>query len=155
MILIIILIAIIGLWIAGGQWSGRIRDVGVPILLGIALFLKGASWWIALLCIGTYNIIRLGYGNKDPDDDKPSFLATIIPDYEGYWIRAVWGLLASSIGVLPLILTHSIWIGAYITYIIINVIINFCVSKFRLSVFPTDTLVSIGIGLIVFVRIVH
>jgi len=149
-------ILIVAFWIVGGQgekWgvSGRFRDVPVPILIGIGCAITLKVWWIFLALSATYQIIRLGYGNYDPEnDDKPSHLASLLHDRDGWWIRAVWGLLVASIGASALLMWHYIGVWVYVGYILLNIVVNFCVSRFRLGVFLTDTLVSLAIGCIVF-----
>ena len=69
------------------------------------------KWWIGLLCIGSLNIIRIGYGAYDPDhDDKPSFLAAITHDRSGISERAIAGFLYGVIGMLPLMIYSHLWL---------------------------------------------
>ena len=151
-----ILGAIVALWIVGGQIKGSIRDVGVPLLLGFGIWLDLSGDWMhriiyAVLLVGTYQIIRLGYGNYSPeDDDKPSFLAAITHDRQGYVIRAVWGLLVGLVGTLPLLLGRYIPFSAYALYGLVNALIGYMVSKFKFGVWLTDSLVSLGVGSILF-----
>ena len=63
--ILIIFIAIIICWIIGGQKEGKIRDVPVPILAGIGIWLKTKNIWVAIITCLCYNIIRLGYGNYE------------------------------------------------------------------------------------------
>jgi hypothetical protein len=150
MILLIAIVLIIVCWVTGGQIKGRIRDIPVPVILALALAIQLKTWWLFLALGATFQIIRLGYGNKDPNDSKPSFLATIIPDYNGWWIRSAWGLLVSTIGALPLVLGHFLGLWAYLGYILLNTVVNFLVTRLRLNVYLTDILVSANIASILF-----
>mgnify|MGYP001597037255 CR=1 FL=1 len=109
MLINIFIILICGfLWRAGGSakfgWAGY-RDVLIPLFLGLAI------WWITknpivgILCSGSFNIIRIGYGAYDPEhDDKPSLLANITKDRDGSLIRFIVGFLYISIGLLPAVI---------------------------------------------------
>lgn len=146
------------LWFLGGwdktKWSGY-RDMLVPILLGftVMFFLPATLLWkiiIGIATCGTLNIIRMGYGNYDPEhDDKPSFLASITHDRGGWWIRGIYGAITSSIGALPLII-YNRHIYLYIMYIIINIITDFSVSRFKLKVLPCDLIVGSVKALVIF-----
>ena len=65
----IIFIAIIVLWYLGGQAKGWIRDVLVPILIGLGVYFALKEYWLimrifyGIITCGTFQIIRLGYGN--------------------------------------------------------------------------------------------
>ena len=150
MIRLIFLLLICFSWILGGQFKGRIRDVGVPILIGLIIWLKAKSLVVGAISVGFWQIIRLGYGNWSPeDDDKPSFLARLTKDRNGWWIRAIYGTVASSVGALPLLLFNRLNPIPYIGYILLNGVVGFCVSRFKLNVYLTDTLVAIGLGSII------
>jgi len=95
---ILLIIICAGLWRLGGwekaKWSGY-RDMLVPIIIGGYYFFT-LKWWVGLLTIGTFQIIRLGYGSYDPEhDDKPSLLAKITKDREGHIVRGLYGLITS------------------------------------------------------------
>lgn len=144
---LITFIAIIVLWIIGGQLKGRIRDVGVCILL--AFYCSLHLWKLLPFLTGlSANIIRLGYGNYEENDDKHSFLALITKDKNGWWIRLFWGLLVGLI--LPIFLYKQLGIVKYTFYIAINALTGFLVSKLRLPVLLTDILIGGAVGLIVF-----
>jgi hypothetical protein len=121
------------LWRLGGwdkaKWSGY-RDVLVPVLLGLwyAITLK---WWMFLAVGVPANIIRLGYGSYDPEnDDKPSFLAKITHDREGCWIRAIYGFITSFIiGLAPAIYTGHWWKFGF--YVIGNTLLEFILNKMK------------------------
>lgn len=147
------------LWFLGGwdkaKWSGY-RDVLIPIIIGASLgwFIPGV-WWVKLLIgffsIGTYQIIRLGYGNYEPENDpKPSFLAKITHDRNGWWIRSIWGFLVGIVGPLAVIIHKDIAIWIYLCYILGNSLIGFSVSRFKLPVLVTDLIVAAGIASIIF-----
>jgi hypothetical protein len=147
---ILAIVAIIALWVAGGQWRGRIRDIPVPIILGVVLGFLVRNWMVFVAICAAYQTIRIGYGAYDPEhDDKPSFLASITHDRQGYIVRAIWGLLVATIGAAPLLFVHyPVW--KYGIYVGANILINFSVCKFRLPVYATDILVSAGVGSVVF-----
>ena len=142
------------LWYLGGQKHSWLRDLLVPFIISIAYALQG-HYWLALAVSVTYNIIRLGYGNYSPqDDDKPSLLARLTHDRKGYWIRLLYGVICASIGALPLVIyTHAY--ALYIYYILLNAVIGFSVSYFKLDVLPTDLLVGAGIGSVVWLIVLR
>lgn len=156
MINIGLLIILVGLWVWGGQKKGRIRDIGCPVVLGIALIFKLQGDWmhkviIGIVTIAFAQIIRLGYGSYDPEnDDKPSFLASIIKDRQGAIIRLAWGLLVGIFTPIALVYTHSIIIPAYTAYIVCNVATNYSISKFRFPVLWADICVAVAFGSLMF-----
>ena len=140
------------LWYLGGEKLAWLRDVLVPIILGISLPLLTVNNWLTrllhfALITGGFQIVRFGYGAYDPEhDSKPSFLASLIHDRGGWWIRAIWGLIVALVaGFFPYYL-HYIPLWGYVAYICLNAIIGYCVSKFKLSVLPCDLLVGTGIA---------
>jgi hypothetical protein len=144
---LIIFAAIIALWIAGGQKKGKLRDIPVPILLGLGIGLF-SHYILTPAIIFTAQTIRLGYGAYDPkNDSKPCLLARFTHDRQGCWVRALWGFLAAA-GLPISIYTHN-WLS-YGVYICGNILINLLVSKLRLRVLITDILVSAGIGSLLF-----
>jgi len=147
---IIALLLIIAFWLVGGQIKNGWRDIPCPIILGIAIAVKLWSpmgCLLAFLSIGAVQIIRLGYGNYDEKDLKPSLLASITHDRNGWWIRLIWGLLVGILTPLFLVKLLGWW---YPVYIGINGAVNFLVSRLRLSVFLADTLVASAFGSILF-----
>jgi hypothetical protein len=156
MLIKIILAALCGvLWFLGGwgkesgnlvPWKGW-RVVLIPIILGVstALFMHGA--WFMRLVIGvtttaSMNIIRIGYGNYDPEhDNKPSFLAKVTHDRGGWWIRAICGALYVLIGYLPYVLYSGRW-WFYLLLAAVSAGIGFCVSRFKLKVKTTDLIIG-------------
>lgn len=156
MLIKIILIVSCGvLWRLGGwgkesgnpvPWKGW-RVVLIPIILGIgvAWFMKGHLLMraiIGLATIASMNIIRIGYGNYDPEhDNKPSFLAKITHDRGGWWIRAIAGAVYVLIGYLPYAFYSHKWTYYCITAVI-SALVGYCVSKMRLK----DTVADFSIG---------
>jgi len=138
-------------YVAGGQLKGWIRDVGCPILLGLAVALQSHNWWLPLLIVGTANAIRLGYGAYDPEhDDKPSWLALLTKDRQGSFIRCLWGqIVALAIGI-PLMIAGALNPALMFLYIGIAGAVGYGVSKLRLWVYPTDVLVASSLYWIVF-----
>jgi hypothetical protein len=79
------------------------------------------------------NIIRIGYGNYDPEhDNKPSFLARITHDMNGWWIRAIAGALYVLVGYLPYAFYSGKW-GFYLVWAVVSAGTGYCVSRFRLK----------------------
>lgn len=145
MMQIIIIGIIVALWVWGGQRKGRIRDIGCPIMLGIGVIPSlpagdyGKTFVASIATIALANIIRLGYGNYDPENDnKPSFLASIIKDRQGAIIRLAWGLLVGIITPLALFFMHFMTLPAYIAYIVTNITVNYSISKFRFPILLAD-----------------
>lgn len=139
------------LYVAGGQGYRWARVVLIPILLGIATFLATKDVVISILTCATYNMLRFGYGNLDPDnDDKPSFLATLTGDKNGWYIRCLWGLIVSAIGALPLVISPHLGLWTYLIYVAGNGVLSFLVSRLRLYVYVADFIVAAGMCSIVF-----
>lgn len=161
---VVALVLIAFFWRLGGwdkaKWSG-FRDVLVPIAIGgiIGWQMDGLLWQkilIGVLTIGSYNIIRMGYGSYDPEnDDKPSFLAKITKDRKGYIIRSIVGTLYGLIGLLPLlifsIITHNLaFLKIYGAYSLYNGFTGFLVTKFKANDWVTELSVGAGVGSIIF-----
>ncbi len=149
-----ILLIIYILWLLGGQKKGRIRDIGVPVLLAFyfAIFYK---WWLFFAIGATANIIRLGYGNFEEGEDNSAiadFLNTVcgIKDKAGVIIRTIWGVLVGIVLPLPLLIGgYLIW-WRYCLYIALNALIGYLVTKLRLPVILADILVATGVCSIIF-----
>jgi len=149
------------LWRLGGwgkesgnplPWKGW-RVVLIPIILGaaIGLFIKD-HWYVRLITglaiIASLNIIRIGYGNYDPEHDpKPSFLARITHDRNGWWIRAIAGALYVLIGYFPYVLYSHSWYKFFLS-IIISSVVGYCVSKLRLKDIISDPVIGITLATI-------
>jgi hypothetical protein len=142
---------IICLWYLGGQGKKPLRVVAVPILMGLLvaflLPLDLLHKFIAfMLTAGGLQGIRIGYGNYDPENDpKPSFLARLLKDRGGWWLRAVWGLLVAFLGLSGLVLGRYVSPKSYFYYIPVNVIVNFFVSRLHFPVFLADSCVAIAV----------
>jgi hypothetical protein len=147
--LIYIILAIIIFWVLGGQWKGSLRDVPVPILMGIGIWLATKSWLVGLISIGLWQIIRLGYGNYEKGE-KNSFLGNLTKDNNGWWIRAIYGLIVALVGCGALFALKFLSLPEVFTYIIGNTIIGYSVSKFRFNVWFTDILISAGFASLIF-----
>lgn len=152
MILKLILLGlIVALWVIGGQTRGRIRDVPVPLIIALYCAIVLKTWWLFLVLGVMFQVIRIGYGNYDPENDpEPSFLASITHDRNGWYIRAIWGFIVGSIGILSLLLGHFLGVLIYLGYVVLNTGVNFSVSRFGLPVIITDILVSLCIGSVLF-----
>lgn len=154
--IIICLVIIVLLWLIGGQKKGRIRDIGCPIVLGLGIIFCLPGDWshriiASITTIALAQVIRIGYGNYSPeDDDKPSFLASITKDRQGFIIRAIWGALVGIVTPLALVFMKELILPSYFAYIVANIAINFMVSKFRFPVFWADVLVANAFGSLLF-----
>jgi len=147
---IIALLLIIAFWLVGGQIKNGLRDIPCPIILGLAIAIKlwsPVGCLLGFLTIGAAQIIRLGYGNYDEHDNKPSLLASLTHDSNGWWIRLLWGLFVGILTPLFLI-THLHF--SYLIYILTNTLTNFLISRLRLKVFLADTLVALAFGSLIF-----
>ena len=143
--ILLIFIAIIVCWVLGGQLKGRIRDIGVPILLGLGIWFATKSWLIGLVSTGLWQIIRLGYGNYE-EGEKNSFLGDLLKDSKGWYVRALYGLIVALVGCSALIALKFLPLPTYFTYIAGNTLIGYGVSRLRLPVLLTDICVSAGFG---------
>lgn len=93
---------------------------------------------VGLGSIALMNVIRIGYSNYDPEHDpKPSFLAKITHDRNGWWIRTIAGALYVLVGYLPYAFYSDRW-GFYFVWIAVSAGTGFCVSRFRLKVKVAD-----------------
>ncbi len=106
----IVTLVVMVLWNIGGDKHSWARDLLVPIIMGISVFISrptgnlGKDILIGILTIAACNIIRFGYGSYDPiNDDKPSLLASVTHDRFGWWIRAIWGMFCGFVIFAPLI----------------------------------------------------
>jgi len=123
------------LWRIGGWHYRWVRVVLVPILLGIVLGFITKSWLVGFLSIGSYQIIRIGYGNYDPETDpKSCWLAKITKDRSGDIIRMIAGSLYGIIGALFIILFKHLSIPFYIFYILLNAGMGYFVSWFTFPI---------------------
>ena len=83
--------------------------------------------------------------------DKNCLIANILAffgykDKNGWYVRAIYGLLVATIGGLAVRTGHFLPVWAYITFIIGNTLIGYSVSRLRLPVLITDILISAGFG---------
>ncbi len=143
---------IVACWVVGGQIKGRIRDIPIPVIIALFAAFKMA-WWMFFIVGATYQMIRLGYGNYDPENDpKPSFLAKITHWREGYKIRALWGLLCG-LAAIPVAIYHNNFISTVLVvgYVALNVAVNYLVSKKKMGVLVTDILVGATLGSIIII----
>lgn len=164
MLIKIILIILCGvLWRLGGwgkesgnllPWKGW-RVVLIPVILGSAIGLFIEDYWYVrvitgLASIASLNIIRMGYGNYDPEHDpKPSFLAKITKDRNGWWIRAIAGALYVLVGYLPYAFYSGKW-RFYIVWAIVSAVTGFCVSRFKLKAKEADFSIGSTVASILF-----
>lgn len=146
-ILFIVLIA--GLWRAGGDakgWSGC-RDIFVPVLL-MVYYAFVCHWAVGILTGGLANTIRIGYGAYDPEhDDKPSWLAKVTKDREGWKIRGIYGAITSfAIGLAPTVYYAWFMYGVFspetlwrfLGYIVFNIGLEIGLNKAKANVWWTE-----------------
>lgn len=155
--LLMLLVGLIAwLWYEGGQKRTWARDVIVPIIVGV-WFIFDLDWILGILVAGSCQIVRMGYGAYDPEnDDKPSLLAKLTKDRNGWWIRAISGGIKGILAPLPIVV-QAIFIHPdpslfwkYPTFIAVNAVSNFLVCRFRANVLTTDLIVGTAFGLILF-----
>ena len=165
MLIKIILVLLCGvLWRLGGwgkesgnhlPWKGW-RVVLIPIILGLSIALSMKGLWymriiVGLATIASTNIIRIGYGNYDPEhDNKPSFLAKITHDRNGWWIRAIAGALYVIVGYSPYTLYSHEW-AYYFIATATSTLVGYCVSRFKLKDIIADSLIGITLASTLFV----
>lgn len=143
-------------WRLGGwdkaKWAGY-RDVLIPIILGVYIGWQ-YHWLVGFFTIGSYQIIRMGYGAYDPEhDDKPSFLAKITHDREGWIIRGIVGFLYALCGILPLFIyrcTNDLVISTFLTkwfiYILINMVIGGLLCKLKARDYIIEPAIGAGVA---------
>jgi len=155
---IIIILICAGLWRLGGwdkaKWSGY-RDVMIPVTL-FFYYLFTCNILIAFLTCGAANSIRMGYGAWDPEhDDKPSWLASITHDREGWKIRMIYGAITSfAIGLFPMLYSiivdhHLISLLVFAGYVIGNTGLEFLLTKYKAKDIVHEPLVGAGRAVIV------
>ncbi len=141
------LVLIAFLWFLGGQKWSWARDFIIPIIVGVFVFLHHPTHvlWkdivIGVFTIAFCNIIRMGYGAYDPEhDDKPSFLAEITSDRDGWNIRCIYGAICGIVSWIPQIAIDFDWITLVkaITFTAQFALVCFIVVRLRLNVFVTD-----------------
>ena len=89
---------------------------------------------------GLTNIIRMGYGSYDPEhDDKPSWLASITHDREGWIIRGIYGFITSfMIGVVPAIFYAHPY--KFCMYVLGNTVLEMLLTKLKVVDFVHEPL---------------
>lgn len=147
---LIIFALCIYLWEKGGQKHSWMRDVLIPIIIGIHFFVT-VNWLVGILTCATCSIIRHGYGAWDPEnDDKPSFWAHVTHDRNGWLIRGIVGTIHGLVAPLIVLCYElSAW-PFYLAFVFQSGLVNFLVSRLRLNVKWTDRLVGASFGSIVF-----
>lgn len=144
------------LWFVGGGKEAWARDILIPIIVGIIVFLRhpiyDALTWenllLSIAMIASCNIIRLGYGDYDPDhDDVPSLLASITKDKNGWWVRGLWGMIVGVISLIPIIVAsymkkEPIMIIKCFLFAIGFSILSFIVVRLRSNRLITDIVIG-------------
>lgn len=144
---ILIFCACIELWYQGGQ-TGRAwcRDILIPIILGVYLGFKSV-WFIGILSIGSFNIIRIGYGIPDETDEGSLLGRTFkIP----WLVRGIAGLLYGLIGLINFVIYTKAFM-LYIAYSLINFFIQALGEKLKLNIKICDRLTGAAVGCLVFI----
>lgn len=155
-IFIIVLIAY--LWRLGGtNKKAWCRDVLVPIILGGYIGIN-YSYLVGFFTIASFQIIRIGYGAYDPEhDDKPSLLAKLTHDREGWINRWIAGFLYGLAGGTPIfiywytqnLITNGFLI-ATLAYLLINMLIGGVLSKIRTVDFIIEPAIGAGVATLIF-----
>ena len=166
-ILSFLLIPVIAvLWRVGGSGREEIkwarawyRDVLIPVIIFLYYTLT-ANVIIGFLAGGATNSIRMGYGAYDPEhDDKPSWLASITKDREGWKIRGIYaGITSFAIGLFPTIYNMFFLYGVFtpdvmvrfIGYILLNVWLDMFLTAgpFKRNVWIVETCTGAGRALV-------
>lgn len=148
----LIIIACMELWRQGGNKHSWLRDVLIPIILGVYVGFQ-TNWWIGLLTIGSLNICRIGYGIPDEKTkDEGSSLAQIF--YNTLNIKLSWvvrgtaGLLYGLVGAIFIVLSTGL-VGNYLLYSGLNALINGYGEKKQLNVKIFERLIGAGVGSLV------
>lgn len=137
------------LWRLGGWEKGKaeFRDVGIPVIMFFYYWFT-CNLLIGILAGGAANSIRMGYGAYDPEhDDKPSWLASITHDREGWKIRGIYGFITSfMMGIFPAIYNQS-WLG-FIVYVVFNTGLEIVINKRKTGDTMTELSNGAGRGLV-------
>lgn len=144
------------LWYEGGGKNSWARDLIIPIIVGF-WFCFVENWIVGICVAGSCQIIRLGYGAYDPEHDpKPSLLAKLTKDRDGWWIRAISGAIKGLVAPLP-ILAQGVFIHLdqsmiwkLPAFVVLNAVSNFLVCRLRLNRLATDLIVGATFGTILF-----
>ena len=153
----IIVIAICaGLFFLGGRakewlWYGDkkiFRRAGMPVVLGLYMAIT-LQWWLFFVIGGALQLMGLGYGSISSDDPKPSLLARLLNDHDGWLTRGVWGAIVS-LGVSVWLLAFgwlNLWaFGAYIGF---NFAIGYVLCRFRMMAWIIELAVGAGLAAII------
>ena len=145
-----------GLWYLGGgkppKWAAAWqRDILIPILCGVVMLIKTHNPLLSFLTIGSFQIIRLGYGAYDPEHDtKPSLLAKLTHDRLGATNRAIYGLIVGLVGLLPFVIfTGNYW--HYIIYSLLLALTGFLVVKLKSNRYMTDLNIGAAVGNVIII----
>lgn len=122
------------------------RVVAIPVILGLSLSFYFKSF-IPLLCIGSYQILRLGYGIPSATD-KGSFLGRMFKI--GWLTRAAYGLITSLVGSYPLVFC-GLGREVYIAYALVNAGIAGALVYLKAPAMIIEIAQGIGYGLILFI----
>jgi hypothetical protein len=138
------------LWRIGGSGPKPARRIGIPVILAL-YFAITEQWWLFFIEGAAYGLtIPIGYGAPTPDDDKPSFLGKIFR--KGWIIRAMYGLIVSGTGALPLVIAGDLGLWAYLGYLALNFTIGALVVVFKLKDVFAEILVGLGFASVVLGR---
>ena len=145
-----ILLLCIELWRQGGKKHSWLRDVLIPIILGVYIGLKTGYYWLGFFSISSFQIIRMGYGIPD-ETDEGSTLAQLcykIGITKSWAIRGIAGLLYGLIGACLLISVIGVW--KYLLYALINFSLNAIGEYKQWNVEIVERLAGLGIGSLMF-----
>jgi hypothetical protein len=134
------------LWKIGGTHKKAwVRDVLIPIIMGIYIGLVTTTWWIGFLSIGSYQIIKIGYGIPDATDEG-SFLGRTfrIP----WLVRGVAGLLYALIGGINVFIFTKLF-SIWAVYCGINFVLNALGEKMKWKDYIVEPLAGVGVASLV------
>lgn len=161
---VVLVIVQAGLWRIGGAGKEEIsfarswyRDVLIPVI-NFFYFWLTMDFLTGILTGGATNIIRMGYGAYDPEhDDKPSWLAKITRDRDGWRIRMIYGAITSAmIGLFPAIYYFRHGgenvLAGYFLYCLLNVFGEFIlnITSLKKNVWVVEPLTGAGRALVFF-----
>ena len=151
-ILFVIVIAI--LWRLGGMnkkaWC---RDIIIPILMGSMIgYYLYPRWWIGFVSIGAFQIIKMGYGIPDDDDDGSAlgrlFYVHLKLPYS-WLVRGTAGGLYALIGLS----VYTIFTQQYLVYLfyaVLNFTANALGEKLGWKDYVVEPVAGVALSTLVF-----
>lgn len=153
---VLIFLACMELWhLGGGKGKAWCRDVLIPIILGIYVGYQSV-WWVGLFTIGSFNIIRIGYGIKDETDDGSAlcrFYWNLGLKYS--WLvrgtaGALYGISGACVYLAWTICNHSSAHLVYFIYVGVNFVLNAVGEALKLPRRIVERAAGLGVASLVF-----